>query len=484
MLTKTDYLAYLDCPMHLWALKHGQLDKQSKDAFLELLIEQGYEVEKLAKEFISKYIAGIGGLDISDSSKLQFEYECVSKCGNFQARIDAIVFDPVSGKHDIFEIKSSSDIHGKGGKYKQDATFQYLVARDNLEIGRVFLVHPNKEYVRRGELNLLDLFLAEDVTDDVLALESEVLASRQQALDILSITNTALIPTCLKPKTCPCLSLYHPNKPEYSIFEIERISEKKKLELLDNDILAIDDIPPDTAKEMFSEKVNKQIQAVQNRTTFIDKPAIQKQLSKLEYPLYFIDYETSNKAIPLFDGYSPFKHIPVQWSLHILDENHELTHHEFLHTTKSDPTPDFAQKIMQVIGQKGSIIVWHKPFEMMINREAGERNKKYRKFYENLNNRVFDIKEIFSKGYYIDYRFKGSSSIKKVLPVLVPKMSYEDMQVGNGTDAIEAWDKLVLDETTSQTQKQQIQKDLLAYCKQDTLAMVEVFEVVRGRVKS
>jgi hypothetical protein len=61
-------------------------------------------------------------------------------------------------------------------------------------------------------------------------------------------------------------------------------------------------------------------------------------------------------------------------------------------------------------------------------------------------------------------------------------MTYDNMEVGNGTEAIQAWDKLVLDEATSEPEKQTIKQSLLSYCKQDTLAMVEIFLVVRGNI--
>lgn len=482
-LNKTDYLAYLDCPMHLWALNNDQLDPQSKDEFVELLVEQGYEVEIIGKQYIKDYILAPRHLDILNAQHFQEEETYYSKDKMYEARIDTLVWNPASESYDLIEVKSSTHIGGKRSKYILDATFQYLVLTDTINIGRVFILHPNREYIREGELDILEYFHLEDITDEVTRLRSDVLKEREDAFNVIQTHRPNLVPTCLKPKDCPCSKLCHPNKPEYSIYDITGIRKKKKLALLDEDISAIDDIPSKIAQSLFKGRAKKQIEVTQNRTTYIDTESIAKELDSLTFPLYFIDYETSNKAIPLYNGYSPYTHIPVQWSLHILYESGELMHHEFLHTTNSDPVHDFTQHMMNVIGDTGSIIVWHKPFEMMINREAGERIQEYADFYNSINSRVYDLKEVFSQGYYVDYRFKGSCSIKKVLPILVPDMSYEDMEVGNGTQAIQAWDRMVLDESTPLQEREAIKNQLLAYCKQDTLAMVRIYQELIKQTK-
>lgn len=79
---------------------------------------------------------------------------------------------------------------------------------------------------------------------------------------------------------------------------------------------------------------------------------------------------------------------------------------------------------------------------------------------------------------YVDGRFGGSTSIKKVLPVLVPDLKYNASEVHDGTGALEAWKSLI---TTNDTDKKaEIRRQLLAYCELDTLAMVEIYKVLRS----
>ena len=65
---------------------------------------------------------------------------------------------------------------------------------------------------------------------------------------------------------------------------------------------------------------------------------------------------------------------------------------------------------------------------------------------------------------------EGSYSIKNVLPALVPKLSYNDMEISDGGMASNAWLSMWEIENLEETEK--IRKALLEYCKLDTLAMV------------
>ncbi|MAD96832.1 MAG: hypothetical protein CMB99_05830 [Flavobacteriaceae bacterium] len=94
-----------------------------------------------------------------------------------------------------------------------------------------------------------------------------------------------------------------------------------------------------------------------------------------------------------------------------------------------------------------------------------------------MNEHMFDLEVIFKKD-YIDYRFHGSSSIKKVLPVLCPDISYKALEVNNGTMALDTWGRMILDPDFSEDITE-TRKNLLAYCELDTLAMVKIYEVLK-----
>lgn len=217
----------------------------------------------------------------------------------------------------------------------------------------------------------------------------------------------------------------------------------------------------------------------------INKGQITRELQNLEYPLSFLDYETYGAAVPLFDGYEPHKHIVFQYSLHVLDApDSEPRHLEYLIIDNEDPSPALLDQLVMHLPDQGSVIVWNKSFEMTKNREMAERYPEYREFIEDLNARVYDLMEIFSKGLYIHPDFHGSASIKKVLPVIVPDLEqgYSGLQISNGEGAMLAWYEIISG-VIPNIDIEQIRQDLLAYCKLDTLAMVKIYEVLCRELK-
>ena len=133
------------------------------------------------------------------------------------------------------------------------------------------------------------------------------------------------------------------------------------------------------------------------------------------------------------------------------------------------------------IGPDGSIVAWHKTYENERNKHMVELYPDHSKFLLDLVDRTMDLEDIFKSG-YVNIEFKGSTSIKKVLPILVPELSYDGMEIAEGTAAMDAWAKMVAE--TDPAIKMQIRNDLLKYCKLDTLAMVKIYECIRDRFLS
>lgn len=470
-LTKTDFIAYIDAPMHLWAMKHNKLTEHEIGVFLQHLFEQGYEVEEYAEKYINEVLA-----KRYNSKENGVIFQPTSEDGMFQARTDALFLNPETDKWDMYEIKSTNDI---SKQHKYDATFQYLVFSKEYEIGDVHILHLNKEYYRKGDLDLKELFKATNVNEDIEKLKDEVHQLRHDALEIMQLDYSSEVQTCIKPKDCPCMGLCHKNDPEYSIYEISGFSgsPKKVRELESLGIKSIYDIP--SAFDL-APTYRRQVDVAQSRQVYIDKDYIQNDLNGIEYPIYFIDYESFNPAIPMYDGYKPYDQMPFQWSLHIQREKGgELEHYEFIETEAIDPIPNFLKALKEVMGDTGAIIVWNKSFEGKQNERMGEIHPEYKVFCENMNSRLYDLMDIFQKGYYADPVCKGSYSIKKILPALVPDLSYRDMDIGDGATAMTSWYELVYDDGDSS-----IKDNLLKYCELDTWAMVKIYEELITIVKS
>jgi hypothetical protein len=454
--------------MHLWAHKHLAETQHEISPYSLHLRTEGYKVEKLAKFYIESII-----LPNYFQGKILFQHTYADR--DYLARSDVIIFDDTSNAYHIYEIKSSTSIHPE---HLYDVTFQTLVYEAHVPIGSVNIVHLNKNYTRQGEVDLAKLFISEDITQKVMAKREEVLVLREQALKIANSITSNNIPGCLKPNYCPCLDLCHPGIPDYSIHELMCITQNQKKALIDLGVWEIAGIPDNF---ILNDKQYHQIESVHKNEAVIQTDKIKHELDKLTYPLYFLDYETYNAALPQYDGYHPHQQMVFQYSLYKLEKpDSNLEHFEHLSLNQGDPGLSLVTSLSQNIGSTGSVIVWNKSFEMSRNQEMARLYPEFADILTNINSRVFDLMDIFYQGYYMHPDFHGSWSIKNILPVIVPELTYQDLPIAKGDQAMLAWWELrQMTEDYQQPQKQTITKDLLKYCELDTLAMVEIWRKLR-----
>lgn len=473
-LTKSEFITFLNSPVHLWALKNNKLQLNEPTQYEIFIQIQGYEVEDLAAKYLKQVLLPTylkKNSSSSDSKILQFQPTVISD--ELQARTDFLFYNSEIEKHDIYEVKSSTKV-SKENLY--DAAFQKIVFENEFPINKVYILHVNEEYIKQGDLELESYFTAEDVTERVDEMVDEVQELINSALSTVKSPTHENLLACTKPKTCPCINLCHPNLPDYPIYDIARISDKKVYDLRSRGITDIKDIPESF---QLSEKQRIQVQVAKIGSKHFNKDEVYKRLSKLQYPLYFLDYETYAPAIPIYDNYNPYQQIVFQYSLHVQDskEGSGLEHYEFLHKEATDPSRPILESLSKNVGEKGSVIVWNKSFEMARNQELAELHPDYKDFLNSVNSRIFDLMDIFKDQLYVGPKFKGSYSIKKVLPVLVPELKYDDLDISNGSEAMIGWRDMVFG-GLGDGERDEIFEGLLRYCEVDTLAMVEILRVL------
>jgi hypothetical protein len=217
------------------------------------------------------------------------------------------------------------------------------------------------------------------------------------------------------------------------------------------------------------------VETIQQQQIAVDRDAIQAELAGLVYPLYFFDFETIDYAIPIFPDCKPYQQAPFQYSCHILEADGTLTHRDYLHTDTDDPRRPLTEALLNDIGDTGSIIVYFATFERGRLRELAEAFPEHAPRLMAMVDRLWDQLDIFKK-YYSDYRFGGSNSLRSVLPVIVPKLSYKPLDVQNGTQAQVVWEAMIGEGETAA--REQMVKQLRAYCHLDTLAMVEIHQAL------
>lgn len=394
------------------------------------------------------------------------------------SKADIFVEDTESGETHLYEVKSTSK---KEKEHLEDIAFQKVAAEDAaIKIDRTYLIHLNSEYRRQGDLDIENLFTKVDVTDEVNAILPQTRNNIDAAFRLLSgEPETFGLEGYCKGKKLDCEFIRHhyPDLPDYTVFDISRLHATKLAKLLENGVIDIADVPQDF---QLSDNQRRQVNIAQSGEPHIAHDEIKEILDGLEYPLYFLDYETLNHAIPLYDGYKPFDQVTFQYSLHIqFEPDGEIDHRVFLANGKKDPALELAISLQNDIDRDGgTVIVWYQSFEKGRNAEIGELYPEFAPFFESINKRVFDLMTIFSKGYYDHPAFKGSSSIKNVLPVLVPDLSYKGMAISHGGVALARWFQMAHG-TVSEKEQQLIATDLLEYCHLDTWAMVRIFNFLK-----
>jgi hypothetical protein len=477
MITKTDFMHYLECPIWLWLSKYKpELIPEDTDN-TKRRFAIGNEIDQLSKGLF------LGGIEIEGYNQRGWEntqkalasnakilYQPTVVAGQLACRADILTRNNDIGGWDINEVKSATSVKTE---YPYDLAFQKICFENaGIKIGRTNLIHINNEYIRQGDVDINKLFTSEDITEDVEEKLEEVKEEIKKALTVLKeikYPNSDLIKACINPRGCEYIEYYSEGLSElYSI--VDQLPQKHILALLKRGILNPKKISAELLKSIGYEP--------EKEFTIIDALAIKKELKQLEYPLYFFDYETYGTAIPPFNGTRPYQNIPFQYSL-LIKENPSspIKHKEFLMRKFENPVPSLLAQLKRDIGTKGSVIVWFASFEMGRNEEMALMEPVFAKFLKSVNDRVFDLMTIFKNKAYSKSEFQGSASLKAVLPVLCPELSYDTLAIHEGGEASSSWPVLTSDET-SDTEKTRLAKNMLAYCKRDTEAMVGILDHV------
>jgi len=457
------------------------------------IIEAGNKIDELARELFPDGALVERRDDVELTHKLMNEhtpviYQPVFSTDEYLAVADIIVWNEDAQAYDLYEVKSSTaGPDGEGRKkdtYVVDLAFQKVVLDLlGVTINSYNLIRLNKEYVRGAELSIHDLFVVEDLSEDVAEAAKNIEPEMAGVKAYLDRTEEpkGYCDCIRKTKGNHCSTSWHSlhDLPGYPVHSISRVHKKKLEAFVESKTFDIHDLSPAQA-ETLSDIQQKQVEVAQSGRVDVDEDGVHTFLEQLEYPLAFVDYETYPSAIPQFAGYRPYQQIPFQFSLHVLNEpGAELTHSDFLHAEGSNPDEAFLLALQEHLPSSGSVLVWNQKFEKGINQQLADRNPEYTAYIENVQGRIVDLIEPFdgNKAVFWHPACKGKSSIKFVLPALVPEMSYKNLLVQDGGMAADTWSRIVAGEYSEEEAQRQIAA-LKEYCCLDTLAMVKIWEVL------
>lgn len=486
-LSKSQYVKGLQCPKALWFYRHRKDLKPPIDTATQARFDAGNEIGQLAMAYFE------GGVEVTDAyweiekavastqnfikqgHDIIFEATALHPIDGGYSRIDILRKVPNSDEWDLIEVKSST---GVKDYHIDDMSFQYHVFfAAGYKIRKCLMMVIDNTYVRQGDIEPQKLFKLEDISNEVFAKQGDVdywAAQLGYVLDRKDEPDIQIGERCFNPFECEYRHHCWKHIPKYSVFDIY---QKKKTGEIINQIGSYDikDIPPN----LFPNGAKAiDVDCYQCNKGHVEKEPIREWLAGLEYPLYYLDYETLMPAIPLFDGTRPFQQVPFQFSLHIQESpNAELKHFEFIHKEQSDPREAFAKALVELCGKSGSVIVYNQGFEMARNRELANDFPQYADGLLAINDRVVDLLEPFKKRWIYSPKQQGSASIKYVLPAFTD-LKYEDMGIANGQEAMDGYLSFAKG-NVSPEQSHILWKNLSEYCKLDTYAMVELLEMLK-----
>jgi Domain of unknown function(DUF2779) len=276
-------------------------------------------------------------------------------------------------------------------------------------------------------------------------------------------------PHCSKPYDCALIDFCWSFLPQPSVFDL-RYGRKKPWGLLERDILRMEDIPQDF---VLDESQLRQIACHKSGNAHVDQPAIRRFLKRLEYPLYFLDFETIQSAVPLFDHSRPYSQIPFQFSLHRIPVRGAAPQHfRFLAEGRSDPRPAMMAELTKLLGSQGSIVGYNTKFEIGRLAECAAFFPEHARWFTELRGRFVDLLDVFRNFSYYHPAQNGSASLKAVLPALT-STSYDTLEIGEGDTASREFMRVTFSDVEEQD-RHRVREALQAYCKQDTQGLIDI----------
>jgi len=484
-ITKTQFLSYLDCPEETWYALNEPGQSPPPDPLTLLAFEDGQQVDQLAKQYLNnpgvveRHFGQAGRVSLQETFMVEGKYKVIS---------DVVFYPADGGPVTLVEVKGTTakyDKHGElkpEGQHITDLAFQqFVLEAKGIKVARTGLLLLSKDYrfaSVRG-LDLEALFVYGEVTPHTTELHADIGQLAPQALAFLQGPEPPAWNYSVCANKGACTWMHRTVElPAYSIFDISGARVKHLQGLLDQRILDIQGVPKDA--DLFK-NMKRQVEVAQQGIRSCDQPAIDAELAKLPYPHFFLDYETVSVAVPDVEGMWPYQRLAFQYSLHIQHESRgPLQHRECLLEDRSQGMLPLLKQLRQDIPHDagGTVIVWNKGFEKSVNSDMAETYPQFKSYLDGLNNRVWDLMDIYKGSLVEDPKFYGSASIKKVLPVLVPEFSYSDLAIGEGGTASYMWHQLSRGGIDA-TEVAMRRKELLEYCEQDTMAMVVLMDWAR-----
>ena len=480
-------MLFMNCPKQYWLSKNRKdLEKPISDDARKH-IEDGIKVGAFARTYIDNTFVATrkksdGSLDIEgqiEATKLALKngYPCIAEASvqwkDLFCAVDLLKVDG-DGGYSILEVKATNGV--KEDHFEDIAFQKYVLEKAGFHINGLYILHLNHAYERHGDIDVKMLLIADEVTHEKEV--TETLNNMDYFLEKMREVQAEKVEFeqdlgkyC---KDCPFHEYCHKDIPVPTALNINGVRKDKAYKFINAKIYNfVDLLAAGFTPSNYRQKV--QIDAeITRKTPIILYKELNQFLSKIKYPLYHLDFETMNEAIPPVDGSHSYDQVPFQYSLHIeMSPGGKLEHREFL-GDRLDCQRALAEQLCNDIPMDGTPIAYNMTFEKTVLKHLAEQFPDLAEHLLAIRENMIDLLVPFKNGTYYDLAQGGSNSIKYVMPALCPDMAeaYHELPVvHNGGEALAMFPKLV---KMTGEQYKTTREGMLMYCCLDTLSMVRV----------
>lgn len=348
------------------------------------------------------------------------------------------------------------------------------------------IIHLNGNYIREDELDVQQLFVVSDTFYNdkgrPTRLINEHVRNRMQDLSetldyMQEIAVSDYVPSirtkrCVRRTKCPYYDLCFPNeKQEADDSILTLVSSQYKYDMAKEGIVSLKDA--DIERIEGTRQQFAQIMASRNGGLYVDKLPLKIWLNEhIQAPVAFIDFEWDTYAVPPYKGLKPFSVVCFEYSVHMLKEDGSLSHHDYIGT--QDCREEFIENLIHDIGNAKCVVAFNADGAEKIRlKELADQFPKYRRPLERIINSMVDLAMPFQLGMVYDVRMRGLYSLKVLLSVFSDSLSYQDLSIHHGMDAVYSWRRMDKKETENE---EELKKSLSEYCGMDTYSMVVLYK--------
>lgn len=487
--SKSRYVAFCDCRKRLWCEHYKPQEKKEIDN--QSILDNGNLIGDLARNYFGPFVLvesennNLAEMVKQTSIYLQEGYTNICEASFFYKNNYCacdILHRNEDGSFDIYEVKSTTKVVKH---YYDDIAYQtYVLTHCGLKIRKTFLMHVNSFYVFKEKLDIKKYFKIEDLTIEVMNKLIEIEPMLELSDQVLSSNVPPVVSLTKQCEECSFKEYCYKENGVQEDSVLNLYFNRNKYAQLKQGIKNFKDILANDVK--LNEIQKRQIDFHYDLITgeYINVEEVENFLQQIKYPIYFLDFESNQYAVPRFNGTRPYSQVCFQYSLHILQNDDSLQHLEFLGDERKDYREDLIKQLVHDLSDCGSIISYNKSFEMTRIKEMSQLFPAYAEKLNMLLPRFVDLADIFQKGYYYNKAMGKSFSIKSVLPALFPNdpsLDYHQLDgIHNGSEAMHSFDNLL---NLSITEREKTRQSLLKYCCLDTYAMVKIYNFLVAKIK-